>query len=186
MKVIKFSIHPAADGEVVNAAVSIQRKRGDAWLIDEVISIVSNQAGAERTLVLDDTQRIVIEGTSNTEVVYDREQNAAVTRPVERPPVKATPPSTDGDEDTGPSLIDKAMGGSEFNALKEQERRDQAIQAAKEKLAQQQKEDRAKQEAAEQTQPSGSNEPPIGSDEPPRPTPPAQPGFPPPKPKVQF
>lgn len=184
MKVIKLSVAAANDGDVVSGSLTIQRKKGEAWTNEEVITVVSGQPGADRTLVLDDTQRLLIEGTSNTETVYDRSQNAAVRRPIERPNVVATPPDHDGDEDTPrDKTAEGAIGGAGFGDLQAQERRDQAISEARRKLELQ---NRAAGE------PAPVNEPPIGGVSPldkpiipPAPPPSSPPpGFPPAKPKV--
>lgn len=187
MKVIKLTISAASDGEVVSGSLTTQRKRGDTWIVEDVITVISGQPGAERTMVLDDTQRLLIEGTSNTEVVYDKEQSAAVIRPVERPQASPSRLNTDGDEDTGPSLVDESMRGPGLTALQEQERRDRAITEARQKLEEQRKIDAEKAEAERQRAIGSAPTNPLPSphDLPvtsaPRPTPPFTP-----KPKVQF
>lgn len=187
MKTIHISIRAANDGEVVNGSLTIQRKRGDGWTVDEVITVVSGMPGDTRTLLLGNDQRLVIEGESNTEVVYDRDQAAAVRRPVHRPPVVPTPMSTDGEETDTPreKTAEAAISGAGFEELQAQERRDLAISEARKKLF----------EAQRSGPTPPSNEPPLGPAPgnplkpevaPAEPTPTAEPapGFP--KPKVQL
>ena len=134
MKVIKLSVLAASDDEVVSGTLSIQRKRGDSWTVEEVITVVSGKPGSERTLLLDDTQRLVVEGTSNVELVFDRAQAAAVPRPNGRPPLVPTPLSSDGEESDTPAIAEAALRGVGIAEQMAQERRDAAITVAREKL----------------------------------------------------
>jgi nucleoid-associated protein YgaU len=157
MKTIKLAILPAADNEVVSATLSIQRKKGDSWTVDEVITIISGQPGAERTLLLDDSQRIVVEGTSNIETVFDKEQSAAVTRTVTRTLVGPTPVSDDGVEGDTPftKTSAAALAGVGFAEAQAEERRAAAVTAARERLQQQQAEQRmAEERKAPSTEPT--------------------------------
>lgn len=152
MKVVKLGITAANEGEVVSGTITIQRKRNDSWSVEDVITVISGQPGADRTMVLDDTQRLVIEGTSNMQTVYDRGQNAAVRVPIE-PTLKATPMSTDGDEGDTPKekTAEGALSGAGFSDLQRQEQRDAAITAARQKVA-----DAQKTKEAAQPQPNSA------------------------------
>lgn len=59
----------------------VQRLRGDTWVTDSSVAITSGTADAEKKVLLDDNTRVVIMARgADTEVVFDREQNAAMPR----------------------------------------------------------------------------------------------------------
>lgn len=78
MKAIVVEVHAIRDGERVSASVIIERKRDDQWIREKVIDVASGMADSKRRLLLEDDQRVVIEGKSNVEYVFDKEQNASV------------------------------------------------------------------------------------------------------------
>lgn len=132
MKVIKVSVNAARDGEVVSGVFMKQRRKGSAWTNEESITVVSGQPGSERTFVLDNDQRLVIEGQSDQQIVMDRAQMAAVPQRVIIPPRPPTPPSNDGEETSTPSTPgSRDMSVQELTAAQQQERRDAAITAAR-------------------------------------------------------
>lgn len=135
MKVIRIAINAANDGDKVSGSISIHRRRSGAWVVDEVINYISGDPGAERTFLLADDQRLVVEGESSTTVVYDREQSAAVPRLVETQSVAPTPLDTDGKEqgDT-PAIAENAIYGQGLSEAMAQERRDALVTAARQKL----------------------------------------------------
>lgn len=140
MHTIKLSLHPIRDGEVVSATILKQRKRNDYWVNEEVIAFNSNEPGAERQVLLEDNQRIVVEGSSNVAVVYDKEQRAAVPRPAGIMVPVSTPVNTDGDESPSTPADELAMKGDALQQATAQELRDKAISMAREKLKEQQQE----------------------------------------------
>lgn len=132
MKLIKISIFEATDGEVVSGTITKQRKRGDAWIVEDIASYVTSD-GVERVLLLEDDQRIVVDGTSNRQIVYDHAQAAA--RPVLSPrsrPITAAP--QDADESPAVAAHELAQTGSGFLAALAQERRDRLITEARQLL----------------------------------------------------
>ena len=133
MQLIKVSVNAIRDGEVVLGVILKQRKRGDAWTNEESFTVVLGEPGAERTFVLQDDQRLVIEAKSNQKIVYDPVQNMARQVTVEHTLV-ALPPDTDGDESPAVSAVDLAQTPKELAALQAQEKRDAAITAARQKL----------------------------------------------------
>lgn len=143
---LKISILPIRDGERASGTLAIDRKRGDAWVGEKTLTLVSGDPGSERTIVLADDQRITFMGSSGTEVVYDKQQMAAVLRP------KALPVASSGDDDDlspevpladidAQQFEERKAAEARINAKKEAEKREAAArefqeQAAKLKAAQ--------------------------------------------------
>jgi hypothetical protein len=134
MKSIKISVNAIRDGEVASGAIMKQRKRGETWVNEETISIVSGEPGSERTFILDNDQRLIIEAVSNVKVVYDREQSVAT--PQISPLVRqvASPVDTDGDESPQKPALDRALEPRQLEIAAAEERRLAAIAAARQKL----------------------------------------------------
>jgi hypothetical protein len=132
MYTVKIAVSPIRDGEVVSGTIQTQRKRpGGQWVAEGNVTVVSGQPGDDRTIPLEDDQRLVVEMTSNMEMVVDREQATSYMR--QKEPPKPTPPSRDGEEKDTPDIAANAQKGEELKRLQEQERRDQAVSAAREK-----------------------------------------------------
>lgn len=139
MKTVKISFHPIRDGEVVSATILKQRKRADYWVNEDMIAVNSNEPGAERQILLDDSQRLVVEATSDVQVVYDKTQNAAVPRKSVEPKPPATPVDADGEELSPETpAVDLAQTGKELQTLAQREARDRAITEARERIKAQQ------------------------------------------------
>lgn len=154
MKMIKIGFFAVHDGEIVSGTITKLRKRGDTWVVDETIAVMSDEPGAQREILLEDNQRLVIDATSNTKIVMDKEQNAAVRVPVD--PVRAsTPLSTDGEERDTPDIAESAIRGVGILDAAKQDEKDKAITAARQKLKDQQAaQAKAQQdEAAKQPEP---------------------------------
>ena len=172
MKVVVIEMRAAADGEVVSGKIVVERRRTDYWVRENEIMVVSNQEGARRELLLADNQRLVVEGTADVEVVFDRTQSAAVPKQVARTTV-ASPPDTDGEErDTG-AIAEAAISGAGIDRAMAEERQAAAISAARQRLAE------ARREPLQEPPPKLRVEPlpepaidPVPPDEPkPEPTP---------------
>ena len=134
MKSIKISVNAIRDGEVASGTIVKQRKRGEAWLNEESIAVVSGEPGSERTFVLDNDQRLIVEAVSNVKVVYDRAQ--AMATPQASPLVRqfTSPVDTDGDESPQKPALDRAMEPRQMEIAAAEERRLAAIAAARQKL----------------------------------------------------
>lgn len=146
MKSIKISIAPIRDGEVVSGVYMKQRFRNGTWLNEESITVVSDQPGNERTLLLDNDQRLVIEGKSNKKMIYDKDQ--ATAREVEDNtlPTPASPVDSDGDESPRKPAVDRAMEPKAMSEAEAEERRQAALTAARQKLKEAPKEGLGKHE----------------------------------------
>ena len=139
MKSIKLKIDAVRDNEEVSGTLSKQRFRHGTWTNEETITVISGQPGSERTILLDDDQRLVIEGYSNVKMVYNREQMVAqpVAQPTpsERPRPTRLPSDEFGDEESPEKpAVERALEGSELMQSFRQEERDRMITAAREKL----------------------------------------------------
>ena len=132
MKSIRIVVSAVRDGEVVSGVIMKQRKKGDAWTSEEAITVVSSDPGADRTFVLDDDQRLIIEGKSDMHVVFDRDQFSS--RIEKGPAPTATPTALDGDESPKKPAIDLAQEPGALSEAAAQERRDAAVTAARQTI----------------------------------------------------
>lgn len=104
MFTVKVLVTPVRDGDKASGSVHVDRKKGDSWARENSMNFVSGDPSAERTILVENDQRLIIEGSSNTEIVYDRAQGAAVTR--ERP--ITVQPTRDPDLSPEKPLADQA------------------------------------------------------------------------------
>jgi hypothetical protein len=74
MKLVTIKVGPAKDGDVVAANVILQQRVGSDWKDVERW----NGIRGERKLLLDDNERLIVEGASDQAVVLDVAQGAAV------------------------------------------------------------------------------------------------------------
>lgn len=77
MKLVKVEILPAHDGEVVTATITEETKRGGSWEEGSKNTVLSGTPQASRSMMLDDDDRVIIEGKVEAEVVLDNDQRAA-------------------------------------------------------------------------------------------------------------
>jgi hypothetical protein len=95
MKVVKVEILPARDGEVVTAVVLTQTRKGTTgpWEDGDKHAVKSGTAEASRSVLLEDNERLVIEGRALTQTVVDPVQSSAheVLLPQEVPPEEERP-----------------------------------------------------------------------------------------------
>jgi hypothetical protein len=82
MKVVKVEILPAKDGDVVTAVVIEETKKGGAWKEGSKEVVFSGTPAAVRTILMDDEDRLIIEGKVEAKVVYDPVQMATAYEPV--------------------------------------------------------------------------------------------------------
>lgn len=71
----------ATDAQPTDFEFSIEEKVGESWKRQKSVAITSGSPEAERRIILEDNVRIVISARGNSnEIVYDRDQNAAMPR----------------------------------------------------------------------------------------------------------
>lgn len=75
MKVLQITVNSIREGEEVVANLMVEQKKGETWNRTKVVTVTSGTPEATRQLVLEDNERLVIEGDTKKKVVYDREQN---------------------------------------------------------------------------------------------------------------
>jgi hypothetical protein len=68
MKLVDLKVRAAQDGEVVIATIIEQRNEGGSWKEIERHVVRSDQ-DSSRTLLLEDNERIIVDGRAQTEVV---------------------------------------------------------------------------------------------------------------------
>src|SRR4029077_14457218 len=77
MKVVNIEILPAKDGEVVTAVITEETQQGGSWKEGSKNTVYSGTPEAKRSILLDDDDRVVIEGKVEAETVFDRDQGSA-------------------------------------------------------------------------------------------------------------
>lgn len=76
MKIIKVEVLAVRQTEQVSANLHVEKQKGTMWNRTRVISVVSGQPDALREFLLEDDERLIIEGASRKIVEYDRNQSA--------------------------------------------------------------------------------------------------------------
>lgn len=80
MRVVEVKI--TATGEKpVPVVVQIETKVNDTWKVEKVHDLMTSDA--QKKVLIEDNQRVVVYGPPTVEYVFDREQNASVAKPVE-------------------------------------------------------------------------------------------------------
>ena len=129
MYVLKIEIHPIRDGEAASGTILEQRRQGDGWANVREHTLNSSDASGKRNIALQDDMRLIVGGKSATEIVWNKEQNAAVSVntavkpvPTQHPQVKKYSPPRHEDEgtnDTGVPLVEQSA--YEYEMLKRNE-----------------------------------------------------------------
>lgn len=87
MFLVETRIMSLHDGETVEVDVIIEEWIKGVWVQKEKIEEVYGKSSPMRRFILVDGERLRVEGRSRTEIVWDKEQNAAVRRPVKKPEI---------------------------------------------------------------------------------------------------
>lgn len=88
MKVVYIEVLPVAEGDVVQAVVLVEKRKGESWNRMKSWDVVSGMPEAKRRIILEDDERVVIEGSATHTLVFDKEQNAAVRKELPPNPVE--------------------------------------------------------------------------------------------------
>lgn len=80
MYVVTITLSAIRPEDRASGTVSKEEKVGNGWKRLELLPLATGARETERRLVLNDNQRVVIEGQGSTEVVFDAKQSAAVPR----------------------------------------------------------------------------------------------------------
>lgn len=117
MKVVNIEICGVNDGDRVSATVIQERKRGDNWNRLKSWDVTSGMPEAKRKILLEDDERLVIEGREVEKIVFDKNQNAAVRVEKEdsvlqetKQPVDTRPPQTQPAQQTRPPNFNPPPG----------------------------------------------------------------------------
>lgn len=79
MKKIVVAVSPIREGESVDYKLLTQEFKNSAWTNKENVDLTANSlVGESRSFILADNERLVVEGRGSVEVVFNKEQNAAV------------------------------------------------------------------------------------------------------------
>jgi hypothetical protein len=76
MKIVRIEVQAVQDGTNDGAQIRIEKQRGELWVPLRSWDVVSGTVQAQRTLLLEDGERVVVEGGAVMVEEYDREQNA--------------------------------------------------------------------------------------------------------------
>lgn len=87
MKIVTVEVLPVRDGETVSATIIQEQRRSETWNRVKAWDVMSGTPEAKRRIMLEDNERVVVEGRADTTLVYDPEQKAAIPMPSD--PVKA-------------------------------------------------------------------------------------------------
>ncbi len=98
---IELKISAISEAEAASAVLVRQKNRSGTWINEEQINVTS--ADPPRVLLLENDQRVVVQGHSNVVQVYDRTQMMATSQMVPVPATTTTPP--DGDESPPSEVI---------------------------------------------------------------------------------
>lgn len=77
MKIVNVEVLPLRPQEQVGATIIVEKRRGDTWTRSKAFDVTSGTPEANRRILLDDDERVVIEGAAKTIMQYDPVQNAA-------------------------------------------------------------------------------------------------------------
>jgi hypothetical protein len=83
MRVVEIQVNAARDGEKAGGTVKLERRQSDGlWKAEKEWKVESDEPGAYRKIFVEEDQRVVVEGRSNTRLEYDREQACVREVPV--------------------------------------------------------------------------------------------------------
>jgi len=75
MKLVKLEVLPAQDGQTVKAVVKEQKRVGDKWQNTKQEPLVP---GVSRVIMLEDDERVVVEGAAARKLIIDPLQSAVM------------------------------------------------------------------------------------------------------------
>jgi len=78
MKLVKIEILPARDSDVVRCLIRQQRRKGGTWEEIERHIVSSGTPEASRVMLLEDDERVIVEGGAMRKTIIDHEQMAAM------------------------------------------------------------------------------------------------------------
>ena len=84
MKIVEVNIRASEAGEVAYGVVAVQRRDegSSTWYTDRAFFIRSDDMSANRSMLLEDNERVIVEGRSNVEMVFDAKQNMMMPKAV--------------------------------------------------------------------------------------------------------
>ena len=74
MKVINIALQPAGQGQTVIGFAAVQKREGSRWITTDIFQLRTGDPSQSRQMLLEDDERIIIQGTSNVEQKYDPDQ----------------------------------------------------------------------------------------------------------------
>ncbi|SRR6266576_1038711 len=123
---VELKVSAISEAEAASAVLVRQKNRGGTWINEEQINVTS--ADPLRVLLLENDQRVLVQGHSNVVQVYDRTQMMATSQTVSVPSTTTTPP--DGDESPPSEVIQQRN----IKAWMEEDRLAAARTAARQRL----------------------------------------------------
>lgn len=83
MRVVELKVVPSQDGAVERMTISVFAMRGSEQVVKESYDVIGGTPEAARTLMIEDTDRIVLDAQANHTIVYDKEQMSATPAPID-------------------------------------------------------------------------------------------------------
>lgn len=123
---VELKVSAISETEAASAVLVRQKNRSGTWINEEQINVTS--ADPPRVLLLENDQRVLVQGHSNVVQVYDRTQMMATSQVVSVPSTTTTPP--DGDESPPSDVIQQRN----IRAWMEEDRLAAARTAARQRL----------------------------------------------------
>lgn len=83
MRILEIKLVPSRDGAQERFTISIHRKRNDEYISYSSYDVMAGDKDAERRIMIEDTDRLVIEAQADHTLVYDRDQMVATPAPID-------------------------------------------------------------------------------------------------------
>lgn len=110
MFMLEVNMRAVRDSEKPSVRYVVEQKRGSDWVRDKVVDVTAGQPDTRRELLINDDERVVIEPVVQDNIVYNREEMAAVPAAANpqlapnTPPVEPAPPVTMTETRVAPTL----------------------------------------------------------------------------------
>lgn len=84
MRVVELNVVPSQDGAIERMTISVESKRNLEYVPKESWDVIAGTEEARRNIMIEDTDRIVLEAQANHTVAYDKEQMSATPAPIDK------------------------------------------------------------------------------------------------------
>lgn len=88
MRAVDIRVVPTRDGAVERMTVSVESRYAGGWVVKDSWDVMAGTPEATRTLMIEDTDRVVLEAQAEHAIVYDKEQMSATLAPIDEEATK--------------------------------------------------------------------------------------------------